>query len=40
MCLALGFIAGAILVSTNENAQKVMEKGKKAIKDQAKKLTA
>lgn len=37
--MALGFIAGALVVSNNANAQKVVEKSKKAVKDQVKKLT-
>ena len=37
--MALGFIAGALLVSNNSQAQKIVEKGKKAVKDQVKKLT-
>ena len=38
ICMALGFIAGALVVANNDQAQKLVEKGKKAIKDQAKKL--
>jgi len=38
-CMALGFIAGALVVSSNHEAQKVVEKGKKAVKNQVKKLT-
>ena len=38
ICMALGFIAGAIIVSNNDKVQRVVEKGKKAIKEQAKKL--
>ena len=37
--MALGFIAGALLVSNNSQAQKIVEKGKKAVKEQVKKLT-
>jgi hypothetical protein len=37
--MALGFIAGALLVSNNSKAQHIVEKGKKAIKDQVKKIT-
>jgi len=37
--MALGFIAGALLVSNNSKAQHIVEKGKKAVKDQVKKLT-
>lgn len=39
MCMALGFIAGALVVSSNNQAQKMVEKGKKAVKDQIKKIT-
>ena len=35
--MALGFIAGALVVSNNSNAQKMVEKGKKAINEQVKK---
>ena len=31
--MALGFIAGALLVSNNSQAQKIVEKGKRAVKD-------
>ncbi len=37
--MALGFIAGALVVSNNANAQKMVEKGKKAVKEQVKKLS-
>ena len=37
--MALGFIAGALLVSNNSKAQHIVEKGKKEIKDQVKKIT-
>ena len=37
--MALGFIAGALLVTNNNQAQKLVEKGKKAVKEQVKKLT-
>ena len=37
--MALGFIAGALLVSNNSTAQNIVEKGKKAVKQQVKKLT-
>ena len=37
--MALGFIVGAIVVSNNEKAQKMVEKGKKAVKEQVKKIT-
>lgn len=36
--MALGFIAGAIVVSQNSKVQNVVEKGKKAVKDQVKKI--
>ena len=36
--IALGFIAGALVVSNNSTAQKMVEKGKKALNDQVKKL--
>ena len=38
-CMALGFIAGAIVVANNSKAQEMIEKGKKAVKDQVKKIT-
>lgn len=37
--MALGFIVGAIVVSNNSEAQKMVEKGKKAVKEQVKKMT-
>ena len=37
--MALGFIAGALLVSNNRTAQNIVEKGKKTVKEQVKKLT-
>lgn len=37
--MALGFIAGALVVSNNSTAQKMVEKGKKAMKEQVKKMT-
>ncbi len=37
--MALGFIAGALVVSNNSTAQKMVEKGKKAVKEQVKKMT-
>ena len=37
--MALGFIAGALVVSNNGKAQEIVEKGKKAVKEQVKKLT-
>ena len=39
MCMALGFIAGAIVVANNQKVQNIVEKGKKVVKDQVKKLT-
>lgn len=39
ICMALGFIAGAIVVANNNKAQEIVEKGKKVVKDQIKKLT-
>ncbi len=36
--MALGFIAGALVVSNNSNAQKMVEKGKKAVKDKVKQI--
>ena len=32
VCMALGFIAGALVVSSNNEAQRIVEKGKKAAK--------
>lgn len=37
--MALGFIAGALLVSNNMKAQELVEKSKKAVKEQIKKIT-
>ncbi len=37
--MALGFIAGAIVVTNNYKAQEIVEKGKKAVKEQVKKIT-
>lgn len=37
--MALGFIAGALVVSNNDKAQAMVEKGKKAVKEQIKKIT-
>lgn len=37
--MALGFIAGALVVSNNQDAQKAIQKGKKAVKEQVKKIT-
>ena len=37
--MALGFIAGALVVSNNSKAQGIVEKGKRAVKEQVKKLT-
>lgn len=39
MCMALGFIAGAIIVTNNHKAQEIVEKGKRVVKDQVKKIT-
>ena len=39
VCMALGFIAGALVVSSNSDAKRIVEKGKKAVKDQVKKIT-
>lgn len=38
-CMALGFIAGALVVSSNHDARKIVEKGKNAVKEQVKKIT-
>ena len=37
--MALGFIIGALVVTNNEKAQNIVNKGKKAFKDQVKKIT-
>ena len=37
--MALGFIVGALVVSNNNKAQEIVEKGKKAVKEQVKKIT-
>ena len=37
--MALGFIVGALVVTNNEKAQNIVNKGKKAFKDQVKKIT-
>lgn len=37
--IVLGFIAGALVVTHNNKAQEIVEKGKKAIKQQVKKMT-
>jgi hypothetical protein len=39
VCMALGFIAGALVVANNQEAKRVVEKGKKAVKDTVKKIT-
>ena len=39
MCMALGFIAGALVVANNHKAQDMVEKSKKVVKDQIKKIT-
>ena len=36
--LALGLIAGAIIVTNNKKAEQLVEKGKKAVKKQIEKL--
>lgn len=36
--LALGVIIGAVIVTNNQNAEKLVEKGKKAVKKQLEKL--
>ena len=36
--MALGFIAGALLVSNNNKAQNIVEKGKKAVKEKVKEI--
>ena len=38
ICMALGFIAGALVVSSNNEAKRIVEKGKKAVKEQMKKI--
>ena len=38
--MALGFIAGALLVSNNSTAQNIVEKGKRAVKEKMKKIAA
>jgi len=37
--MALGFIAGALLVSNNSKMQEIVEKGKKSVKEQIRKIT-
>lgn len=37
--MALGFVVGALVVSNNSKAQEIVEKSKKAVKDQVKKIT-
>jgi hypothetical protein len=37
--MALGFIAGALVVSSNNEARRLVEKGKKAVKEQVSKIT-
>jgi len=39
VCMALGFIAGALVVANNSEVRHVVEKGKKAVKDTVKKIT-
>ena len=36
--MALGFIAGAIVVTQNSKSREIVERGKKAVKDQVKKM--
>ena len=38
-CMALGFIAGALVVSGNNEAKNIVEKGKKAVKNSVKKIS-
>lgn len=35
---ALGLIAGAVIVTSNQKAQDIVEKGKKAVKQQIEKI--
>lgn len=35
---ALGMLAGALIVSNNKKAQEIVEKGKKAVKQQIEKM--
>ena len=39
VCMALGFIAGALVVSSNNEAQRIVEKGKNAVKNKVKEIT-
>lgn len=39
ICMALGFIAGAVVVTNNHKVQSMVEKGKKAVREQVKKIT-
>ena len=39
ICMAMGFITGALVVSNNNQVQNIVEKGKKAVKNQIKKIT-
>ena len=39
ICLALGFIAGVLVVTSNNEARRIVEKGKKAVKNKVKNLT-
>ena len=36
--MALGLIAGALIVSNNQKAQQLVEKGKKVVKEQVEKM--
>lgn len=38
-CMALGFIAGALVVSSNKDAKNIVEKGKRAVRDKVKQIT-
>jgi len=38
MGFAIGLIAGALIVSNNKKAQEMVEKGKKAVKQQIEKM--
>ena len=35
---AIGMVAGALIVSNNKKAQEIVEKGKKAVKQQVEKI--
>lgn len=38
LSMALGFVIGALIVADSEKAQDLVEKGKKAVKEQIKKI--